>query len=106
VNQHAAAIAHVIGTQVVHAKQAALKALLVRCEQLAEAQAPDVIKQAHARASSLLASEANRLSALQRVNPSVRDEEIAFYKNRLATLDQVINTACMRLDALRVIIAT
>ena len=46
------------------------------------------------------------LRALQKINPNVRDEEIVFFEQQLATLSRVLESAALRLDALRVIVAT
>ena len=90
--------------QVVRAKQKTLKALLDKCEQQAQQQAPAIFKNAHARAEEILMREINRLKALQQVNPNVRDDEIVFYEQQLQALTQLIDATRLRLDALRVIV--
>jgi len=46
------------------------------------------------------------LKALKKVNPNVRDEEITFFETQWQMLEQVLDSAAPRLDALRVIVAT
>jgi ATP-dependent helicase HepA len=53
----------------------------------------------------LLGHEIERLVALQRVNPGVRDEEIAFFRDRLDRFETALEHARLRLDAVRVIVA-
>jgi ATP-dependent helicase HepA len=90
--------------QVVRARQKVLKMLLDKCEQRARQQAPAISRTAHARAEEILQREINRLKALQKVNPNVRDDEIAFYEQQLQALTQLIDATRLRLDALRVIV--
>ncbi len=44
--------------------------------------------------------------ALSLVNPNVRAEEIQFFEQQLEMLTEVLDSASLRLDALRVIVAT
>lgn len=44
--------------------------------------------------------------ALSKVNPNIRGEEIAYFEKQLAALTDVIDAANIRLDAIRVIVAT
>ncbi|UJP04105.1 MAG: hypothetical protein LZF85_06665 [Nitrosomonas sp.] len=46
------------------------------------------------------------LKALQQVNPNVRDEEIQFFKQQLQQLTGALKLSNLRLDAVRVIVAT
>jgi len=48
----------------------------------------------------------DRLKALRRVNPNVREEEIAFFEVQQKALVKAIDNAVPRLDALRVIVTT
>ncbi|MES0326872.1 MAG: RNA polymerase-associated protein RapA, partial [Gammaproteobacteria bacterium] len=92
--------------KVVRAKQPILKAMLERCEKTAQQQVVAVLEQAHRDSSEALLREVNRLKALSKVNPNVRASEIEFFENELAALSKVLDSASLRLDALRVIVAT
>jgi ATP-dependent helicase HepA len=105
INQAAVAVDLNTSVQVVHAKRKILKALLHRCEQRAQQQAPTIFQAAHAEAEDILMREINRLKALQQVNPNVRDDEIAFFQHQLQALSHLIDATRLRLDALRVIVA-
>jgi ATP-dependent helicase HepA len=54
----------------------------------------------------ILTREINRLEALQQVDPNARDEEVAYFQQQLQALSQLIDATRLRLDALRVIVAT
>ncbi len=93
-------------SQIVTLKQQALRELIKHCETLALQQTPHVLMQAHQQSKQLLESEMNRLKALQPVNPNIRDEEIDFFEQQLSQVDNALDAAHLRLDALRVIVAT
>ena len=104
INQAGTRVDASTAAQVVRAKQEVLKTLLERCEQYAQQQAPEIFNSAHAQAEEILMREVNRLKALQRVNPNVRDAEIEFFEQQLYALNQLIDATRLRLDALRVIV--
>ncbi|MCW8973831.1 MAG: RNA polymerase-associated protein RapA [Gammaproteobacteria bacterium] len=90
--------------KIVRAYREELRELLKRGEQLARQQAPELLRQAHAQRRHSLRDEVARLKALHRVNPNVRDEEIAFFQRQYQALEQAIESVTPRLDALRLII--
>jgi ATP-dependent helicase HepA len=92
--------------KIVRAKQDTLKLLINRSRLLADAQIPILLDAAHERSKETLMREINRLKALSLVNPNVRDDEIEFFEQQLALLTQVLDSASLRLDALRVIVVT
>lgn len=93
-------------TQIVQLKQDTLKDLVKKGETLASRQTPKVLDLAHQQSKRLLSNEVNRLKALKRINPNIRDEEIHFFVQRLAAVDAALDAAHLRMDALRVIVAT
>jgi ATP-dependent helicase HepA len=92
--------------KVVAAREQLIRALLQASERLAQQQVRDVIATAHSEAEHTLLTEINRLRALRSVNPNVREEEIRFFEQQLQTLGTALDQASLRLDALRVIVAT
>jgi ATP-dependent helicase HepA len=80
-----------------------LPTLVDRTKALAEAQAPDSVAAARERMHAELGREEARLKALQKVNRSVRDSEIAHLAELRSDLDRVLDDARLRLDAVRVI---
>lgn len=95
-----------IANKVVKAKKKILKAMLQRCEKYAELKSTRVLELAQQRASDMLTKEINRLNALSKVNPNIRADEIAYFDKQLASLNALIESANLRLDAVRVIVVT
>lgn len=93
-------------SQVIRAKQDEIRQLIEQCESLAKQQAPEILSAAHQQTRQTLEKEINRLTALKQINPSVRDEEIQFFESQWKALTQALDSASLRLDALRVIVAT
>jgi len=92
--------------KVVKARQAVLAQMLEQAELVADTQVPTLVGEARDRARELLGHEIERLVALQRVNPGVRDEEIRFFRDQLEHFEAALGHARLRLDAVRVIVAT
>jgi ATP-dependent helicase HepA len=90
----------------VAAREAVIRRLLEAGERLAQAQVPELLAAAHSHSEHTLLTEINRLKALRRVNPNVRAEEIRFFERQLETLARALDQASLRLDAVRVILAT
>ena len=95
-----------VGNKVVKAKKKILKAMLQRSEKFAELKSAKLLELAQENASNTLTIEINRLKALSNVNPNIRTEEIQYFEKQLAMLTEVIDAANIRLDAVRVIVAT
>ena len=95
-----------IGNKIVKAKRKILKAMLKRSEKYAELKAEKVLEQAQSQANEILTLEINRLKALSKVNPNIRADEIEYFESQLASVTEVIDNANLRLDAVRVIVAT
>ncbi|MBS0299839.1 MAG: RNA polymerase-associated protein RapA [Proteobacteria bacterium] len=106
INQHLQPVATGIAKQVIQLKEDAIRELLTVSEQQASVQAPQLIAAAEARIRQTFAPEIERLKALQQVNPNVRDEEIQFFEQQLQQLTGALKSSNLRLDAVRVIVAT
>jgi len=65
---------------------------------------PALRDSASGRVGSLLQSEIDRLEALKRLNPAVRDSEIAYFREQRAAALGAIERSELRLAAIRVII--
>jgi ATP-dependent helicase HepA len=92
--------------KIVAARERVIRTLLDAGERLAQAQVPEIRAAAHSHSQHTLLTEINRLKALRRVNSNVRDAEIRFFEQQLEALGAALNHASLRLDALRVIVAT
>lgn len=91
--------------KVVKARQTELNGLLELAEKAASLRVPDLVVAAKQRSQDVLEREIDRLSALQKVNPNVRDEEIQFYRNQLSQFELSLGNARLRLDAIRVMVS-
>ena len=91
---------------IVRAREKTLRALIPVSRQAAESLASSVLASAREQAEEILTTEISRLKALGKVNPNVRDDEIRYFETHLAALSHAIESANLRLDALRLIIAT
>ncbi len=95
-----------VANKIVKAKKRILKAMLQRSEKYGELKSAKVLQYAHEYATDVLSKEINRLKALSKVNPNIRADEIQYFEKQLSMLTEVINAANLRLDAVRVIVAT
>ncbi|MDP1558674.1 MAG: RNA polymerase-associated protein RapA [Nitrosomonas sp.] len=106
INRHHAPVAEEIARQIIQLKKESIKALISASERRAQAQVEEIISQAHLKTKQIFTLEIDRLKALRQVNPNVREEEIRFFEQQLDHLTQAFNSTKLRLDALRVIVAT
>lgn len=94
------------GSKLVNAVQPEVWQILTQAEQLIVTLAKSHIEQATAFADSVQSQELQRLQALQKVNSTIRDDEVAvLQENRQQVLTQLAE-ASFRLDALRLIIVS
>ncbi len=91
--------------QVIRSQLDVLKEMAKASEAQAGEEAPTILREALDKTRSTLQGEIQRLKALQRVNPNVRDEEIRYFEEQWVALSLALESASLRLDALRVIVA-
>lgn len=90
--------------QLMRTQRRLIEGLLKRAEQIARSQLPKLIAQSQERMLAALTAELKRLAALRRVNPSVRQEELDQLKEEGLQLHATIQSAQLRLEALRIVI--
>ncbi len=83
-----------------------LRKMVAASEKLAKKLAPEILSRAVEEGRGVLETEIQRLEALMDVNPNVRDEEVEHFRRQLADLTERLESSSLRLDALRVIVAT
>ncbi|SFD99739.1 RNA polymerase-associated protein RapA [Nitrosomonas sp. Nm166] len=105
INRHLAPVSAGIAKQVIQLKGDNIKTLLAINEQQASVQVPHIISQARDTVKQNFTLEIERLKALRKVNPNVREEEIQFFEQQSEKLMVALNTSSLRLDAVRVIVA-
>lgn len=81
-----------------------LEEILRKSKAIAEVQLHAMIQQAIEQMRQSVTHEVNRLEALKEKNPSIRDDEIAFYKRQLMDSGEYIQSTTLKLQALRVVI--
>jgi ATP-dependent helicase HepA len=96
---------HVAQEVAKHAR-AEITAMAARATEIAEAALGDLLTGAVQYAREEQAGELARLEALAAVNPNIRAEEIEFRRDYASTLVEVLGNATVRLDAVRVGLAT
>ncbi len=92
--------------KIVQTKAEELKQMTSLGKQQAEKLAPAILHKAHRQAAQMLSKEIDRLIMLSKVSKNVRDEEIDYFKKQLLALNNALDSANLRLDALRIIITT
>ena len=80
--------------------------MIDNCEQLAAAQLPQILQEASESMERELSAEADRLSALRHYNPSIREEEINFFREQLTAGVRHIARGEFSLQAVRVVVST
>lgn len=93
-----------LGREVVKLRKEQLRQLIDTAEQLAAAKLPTLIEAAQTEMRQLLDPEISRLQALALTNPAVRASEIEHLHQLRQQLDAGLNSATLRLDALRAIV--
>lgn len=91
---------------VIRAQTREIKLMVDASEQLALAQKPSLIEGARKLIVETLEPEIERLRGLKAHNPNVRDEEIDFFVAQRDAVNRALVSATVRLDALRIIVAT
>jgi ATP-dependent helicase HepA len=91
-------------SQIISSQQDKLRQMLQLAEQQAEQQLPLLVMSAIDSMDSELKQELQRLSALQQVNPNVRQEEIDALQQQKQQSKQYMQTARLHQDAIRLII--
>jgi ATP-dependent helicase HepA len=106
INKWVSPISAEIAKQVIELKKTPIKEMVSVSERLAQKQIPAIINQAQNQIKQTVKQEIDRLKALYKINPNVRLEEIEFFERQLENLLKRLESANLRLDAIRIIIAT
>jgi len=80
--------------------------LVVSAEKHANKQQGAVIEQALEHMVKMQAIEIHRLEALAKVNPGIRHDEIEYMRSSSEKLQQFLKSSTLKLDAIRVVMAT
>jgi ATP-dependent helicase HepA len=89
---------------VIQSQAGRVKLLLQHATKLAERVGERIAEQARQRMEAELTAEQRRLSALSKVNPNVREDEIERLAARQQALASYLSTTRVRLDAVRLVV--
>lgn len=92
--------------QIVSGHREQIKQLIDACAIQVNRQVPEIKREAANKVSHEFEAEIERLLELQRVNASIRDDEIRFFRDGLVESLEIIDNAGIRLDSLRLMITT
>ena len=91
--------------QIISSQQEMIRRMLHHAEKHVANRLPDRVTQAITKMQTELETERQRLTALSRINPNVRQEEIDAIQHRMKLLHDYLRTARLHQDAIRLIIA-
>ena len=91
-------------TKLVAALRQDLPALLAKSEILAAQRSQQLAQQAQVQASQYFSYELDRMNALKAVNPTVRDDEIAYLEQQAKHVEHVLGQAQLQLQAIQLIV--
>ena len=83
-----------------------ISGLLDHAAHLAEVAQETIVEEASTAMTELVQAEIDRLRSLAKVNPNVREEEIVHFETSMQNLERYVRAAQLKLDAIRVVIAT
>ncbi len=95
-----------VARKIVQARNGILRKMVTASNELAKRLAPEILTTALGKTRATLEQEIERLEALIKVNPNVREDEINYFRQQLADVIERLEQSSLRLDALRVIVAT
>ena len=105
INENQDRVASEIIKEIINMKADVIRILLEKSRHLADEQVPKLKQLAAERNNGILQVEVDRLLHMRKVNSNIRLEEIEYCKNQLSITSELITSASIRLDALRIVIA-
>jgi len=92
--------------QIVNSHRDTIRDLIKACDKLVESRLTRIKQDAIKKLSQEFQDEIYRLSELQKINSTIRDDEIRFFRDGLREASEMIELAGVRLDGLRLMIST
>jgi len=93
-----------IAKQIVQLKENSIKKSLAKIGKDIEMNASEYMQSHYSTNLLILENEIDRLTALKKVNPQVRDEEIEFFRTQLNGFNLALSHPLCRLDSIRIMI--
>ena len=91
--------------KIVKACMQEIRNIVAAADALAQQQVPQIIQRAKERTRQSLGKEIDRLAALRRINPNIRDDEVDYLITQQEHFLQALRKAVVRLDAVRILVA-
>ncbi len=104
INKNQSRVSPEIIKEIIKMRSDVIRTLLDISRNLAEQESPKLKQQASERSNDILQREIDRLEHMRKVNSNIRLEEINYFKNQMQVTLELIVSASIRLDALRIII--
>lgn len=95
-----------IASQLTNALQTQVSAQVPLAQKLAQESLQELTAQAMESMEQALGEDLDRLTALAKVNPNIRSEELTFIRNQKQQLAEYIGKAEVKLDAVRLIVVS
>ncbi|WP_089717213.1 helicase-related protein, partial [Candidatus Entotheonella palauensis] len=92
-----------LARDLVEAQYETIRQQVAAAEALAEAQAPQLREQSVAQMEAELGAEFNRLAALAKVNPSIREDELEALQKEIDELREALSQSRVQMEAVRVL---
>lgn len=93
-----------LGYPIIKQIRADIETILIHAKKAAELEMQQFVDLAQVTMEQSLGAELSRLEALQKINPSIREEELAFFRNQISESNHYLNNTTLNLQALRVVI--
>lgn len=103
-NQMCEPVKRHLGYPIIQQISSELEEILRKSKAIAEVQLHAMIQHAIEQMRQSVTHEVNRLEALKKKNPSIREDEVAFYKKQLIDSGEYMQSTTLKLQALRVVI--
>ncbi len=94
-----------VGQSIIKHTRKQLTDLIDHANSIAEAEMADIVKQASETMKAKQTAELERLVSLSKVNPNIRQEEIDFLESTAAQIEEYMQHAQLKLDAIRVAVS-
>jgi ATP-dependent helicase HepA len=105
INQNRETVNNETANKIISAHSDRIRQLVAVGQELVQQRTPQMIASARSQMEKTLDAEINRLVALKLVNPNIRDQEVTYFRTQKDLLNQVLDSASLRLEALRLVIA-
>ena len=106
INQRAERVKKATAQAGIAAIRSDIEAVIEKADALAATRLPALVESAQQQSRDRLETEVARLKALQKVNPAIRDEEIAHFTDQISVAEEHLGRATLELQAIRVLITT